>query len=131
MPANLLAVGSINTGGKLTCTPVTPSPGVQFNCTPLAGQFGANAAGVLPVGASGSLSFQVRVPAGVAAGTLGSNTANITSTGPNATPDPNPTNNSQSTNTQVTTGGSRCQETAQRDNGQRGWRSRFQYLLSQ
>jgi uncharacterized repeat protein (TIGR01451 family)/fimbrial isopeptide formation D2 family protein len=101
--ANLLAVGTITAVG-LSCNGTTPTPGVQFVCTPNAGAFGANLAGVLPFNAAGTITFQVRVPANVAAGSLISNAAKITSVGPNATPDPNTSNNTQgATSTVVNT----------------------------
>ncbi|MBI1764023.1 MAG: DUF11 domain-containing protein, partial [Acidobacteria bacterium] len=103
---NLVAVGAINAPG-LSCNGITPTPGVQFLCTPNANAFGANAVGVLPVNASGTLSYSVRVPANVAQGTLIANAATITSVAAGATPatpDPNPSNNSQNaTSTLVNT----------------------------
>jgi uncharacterized repeat protein (TIGR01451 family) len=102
VPANLLAVGTINAPG-LSCHGATATPGAQFNCSPNANAFGTHAAGVLPANASGTMSFQVRAPANVAAGTLVSNAANIASTGNNSTPDPNTANNKQATSTLVTT----------------------------
>jgi len=104
--ANLAAAGVINAPG-LSCNGATATPGAQFTCSPLANAFGSNAAGVLPTGASGTLSYNVRVPASVASGTLVANAAQITSLGSGstpATPDPNPSNNSQNaTSTLVNT----------------------------
>lgn len=104
--ANLVAVGAINAPG-LSCNGFVPSPGVQFLCTPNANAFGANAVGVLPVGAMGTITYNVRVPANVPQGTLVAGAATITSTAVGATPatpDPNPSNNSQNaTSTLVNT----------------------------
>jgi uncharacterized repeat protein (TIGR01451 family) len=104
--ANLVAVGAISAPG-LSCDGFVPAPGVQFLCTPNANAFGPNAAGVLPVGATGTLSYNVRVPANVPQGTLIANAATITSTAAGATPatpDPNSSNNSQNaTSTLVNT----------------------------
>ncbi|MBK7601247.1 MAG: DUF11 domain-containing protein [Acidobacteria bacterium] len=92
IPANLTLVPGSFQAPNLSCTPV-PAPGQQVTCTPVANGFGTNAAGVLPAGASGTITFQARVPAGVPDGTLIQNTVTIASTGPNATPDPNTSNN--------------------------------------
>ncbi len=105
--ANLIPVGVIAAPG-LSCNGTTAAASVQFTCTPNANAFGApgmlNAAGVLPAGAGGTLTFQARVPASVPAGTLITNGATIASTGANATPDPNTANNTQQpTSTLVTT----------------------------
>jgi uncharacterized repeat protein (TIGR01451 family) len=94
VPANLIPVGTITAPG-LNCNGATATAGAQFTCTPNAGAFGGNAAGVLPAGASGALSFQARVPASTLPGTVISNGATIASTGGSATPDPNPSNNTQ------------------------------------
>jgi uncharacterized repeat protein (TIGR01451 family) len=104
--ANLVAVGAISAPG-LSCNGFVPAPGVQFLCTPNANAFGANAVGVLPVGAMGTITYNVRVPANVPQGTLVAGAATITSTAVGATPatpDPNPSNNSQNaTSTLVNT----------------------------
>lgn len=101
--ANLLAAGLISAPG-LDCDGTSPAPGVQFVCRPVLNGFGSNAAGVLPVNASGTLTYTVKVPASVAKGTLISNTAVITSAGPGSTPDPNTSNNTQTpTSTVVNT----------------------------
>ena len=106
--ANLMAIpGSTITATGLSCNGWSPVPGVQFSCTPQAGAFGSNAAGVLPVGASGTITYSVKVPANVSQGTLIANAALITSLGNGstpATPDPNTANNSQNaTSTLVNT----------------------------
>ncbi|MFN0086714.1 MAG: hypothetical protein ACKVX9_15095, partial [Blastocatellia bacterium] len=85
--ANLIPVGTITAAG-LTCNGATATAGVQFTCSPTAG-------GVLTPGSSGTITYQVRVPANVPAGALITNLANIASTGASATPDPNTSNNTQ------------------------------------
>lgn len=101
--ANLIPSGVIAAPG-LSCNGATAAAGVQFTCTPNANAFGANAAGVLPAGAGGTLTFQARVPASVPSGALITNGATIASTGASATPDPNTANNTQQpTSTLVTT----------------------------
>jgi uncharacterized repeat protein (TIGR01451 family) len=101
--ANLMAAGPISAPG-LDCDGASPAPGVQFICRPVAGAFGSNAAGVLPVNASGTITYTVKVPPSVAKGTLISNTALITSVGPGSTPDSNTSNNTQTpTSTVVNT----------------------------
>ncbi len=94
VPANTIAVGTISAPG-LSCNGATATPGAQFNCSPNANAFGAHAAGELPVGASGALTYKVRAPANTAAGTIITNQAQIASTGSSTTPDPNPSNNTQ------------------------------------
>jgi uncharacterized repeat protein (TIGR01451 family) len=94
VPANTIVVGTISAPG-LSCNGATATPGVQFNCAPNANAFGAHGAGELPVGASGAISYKLRVSANTAAGTIITNQAQIASTGSPTTPDPNPSNNTQ------------------------------------
>jgi len=96
LPANTFAGNPIVTSPGLTCNPIVILGVVQLDCTPNAGAFGANAAGTLPAGATGSLTVRVRVGANVLEGTAIKNVATINSeqAGANpATPDPNGGNN--------------------------------------
>ncbi len=70
----------------MTCT--AASPGAQFTCVITGG-------GPMPVGAAGTILYKVRVPANVALNTIVTNQATIASVGASATPDPNPSNNTQ------------------------------------
>jgi uncharacterized repeat protein (TIGR01451 family) len=82
----------------LSCTPA--SAGAQFTCVVT----GTSPAGSMPVGAAGTITYRVRVPANVAINTIVTNQAEIASTGGSATPDPNPSNNRQApTSTLVNT----------------------------
>ncbi|NOT61366.1 MAG: DUF11 domain-containing protein, partial [Acidobacteria bacterium] len=94
IPANLIAVGTITATG-FSCNGAAPTPGTLITCT-------ANA-NPLTV-SNGTITYQARVRADVAEGTLIANQANIASTGASTTPDPNPSNNtSLPTSTRVRT----------------------------
>lgn len=96
IPANTLAGLATVTAPGLTCQFLPFLLTTQLDCTPNAGAFGANPAGTLPAGASGSLTMRVRVGANVAEGTAIKNVATINSEqngASPATPDPNGANN--------------------------------------
>jgi uncharacterized repeat protein (TIGR01451 family) len=76
---------SVDAGGKITCN-------VTSN------------GGALLIGQGATIAYTVEVPAGVPVGTVIANLANVSSVGANATADPNPANNSDSTNTVVSFG---------------------------
>ncbi|MDQ3014154.1 MAG: DUF11 domain-containing protein, partial [Acidobacteriota bacterium] len=83
-------------GGGSPTGSCTVSAGGTITCSPTGG--------VLNPGQSATITYTVSVGPNVPAGTLIANSANIASTGANATPDPNPANNSQNaTSTLVTT----------------------------